>query len=125
MNVKSIRKTTLFSHLLIFVFIFLFVKFAERLPYIYETNNIKNTGSIVLDLLFAIILIIHFILVLINFMVIFQKINSNENLLFTDILWSIYPIFILLLLSGFNMSNFINFIKSPFNMVMNSICLYR
>lgn len=123
-NVKNIRKATIFSHLAIFIFAILFVKFAEKVPYIYETNSIKNTGTVVIDLIFAVLLILHFLLILRNLMIIFQKIIEKEKVHFNDVLWSVYPVLILLILSGFNISNLMNFIKSPFNIVVNSIGLY-
>lgn len=45
--------------------------------------------------------------------------NIVEKVYIIDIIWSLYPIILLIILSGFDKSNFINTIKIPFNILMN------
>lgn len=117
-NTKFIRKATIVSHILIFLFLIFFGKFAESLSYTYDVDNMKNTETVGINVLFAVLLIIHFLLIIINLVDIIQKI-INKNVYLKDFLWSFYPLIILLTISGFNFSNLMNFLKSPFNIIMN------
>lgn len=115
-NVKRIRKLTLLSHLAIVCFIFFFLKFVEGNAYIYEKCSIKNTETIAVNLIFSVLLIIHYTFIIINLLIILQGI-AIKQLNLSDILWSLYPMLLLLVISGFDISNLLNFIKAPFNII--------
>lgn len=115
-NDKKIRKITLLSHLLVVCFLIFFLNFAEGGPYIYDKAGTKNTASMVFDILFAVLLIIHFVLLIVNILFLIQKI-TNKDLNLIDLAWSLYSLILILIISGFDMSNLLHFIKVPFNII--------
>lgn len=116
-NYKKLRIITLISHLLIISFIALFIKFEGRFNYIYDTDLIKNTQSRVIDLIFALLLLAHFLLIVIN-LVVLLKIVLEKQLRAVDLFYSLYPVLILLIITGFDINNLINIIKTPFNIII-------
>ncbi len=121
-NYKKLRIITLISHLLIISFIALFIKLEGRFNYIYDIHLIKNTQSRLIDLIFALLLLAHFILIIIN-LVVLLKIALKKQLRAIDLFYSLYPVLILLIITGFNINNLINIIKTPFNIIINWINL--
>lgn len=117
-NYKKLRIITLISHLLIISFIALFIKFEGRFNYIYDTDLMKNTQSRLIDLIFALLLLAHFILIVIN-LVVLLKIVLQKQLKAVDLFYSLYPVLILLIITGFDINNLINIIKAPFNIIIN------
>lgn len=117
-NYKKLKIITLISHLLIISFIALFIKFEGRFNYIYDIHLIKNTQSRLIDLIFAILLLAHIILIVIN-LVILLKIALKKQLRAIDLFYSLYPVLILLIITGFDINNLINIIKTPFNIIIN------
>lgn len=117
-NYKKLRIITLISHLLIISFIALFIKFEGKFNYIYDIDFIKNTQSRVIDLIFALLLLAHFILIVIN-LVVLLKIALKKQLRAIDLFYSLYPVLILLIITGFDINNLINIIKTPFNIIIN------
>ncbi len=117
-NYKKLRIITLISHLLIISFIALFIKFEGRFNYIYDIDLIKNTQSRLIDLIFAILLLAHFILIIIN-LVVLLKIAFKKQLRAIDLFYYLYPVLILLIITGFDINNLINIIKTPFNIIIN------
>lgn len=115
-NYKKLRIITLISHLLIISFIALFIKFEGKFNYIYDIDLIKNTQSRVIDLIFALLLLVHFILIIIN-LVVLLKIVLKKQLRAIDLFYSLYPVLILLIITGFDINNLINIIKAPFNII--------
>lgn len=113
-NYKKLRIITLISHLLIISFIALFIKLEGKFNYIYDIHLVKNTQSRVIDLIFALLLLAHFILIVIN-LVVLLKIVLEKQLKAIDIFSSLYPVLILLIITGFDINNLINIIKTPFN----------
>ena len=73
-NYKKLRIITLISHLFIISFIAFFLKFEGKFNYIYDTDLIKNTQSRLIDLIFALLLLAHFILIIINLVVLLKKV---------------------------------------------------
>ena len=120
-NYKKLRIITLISHLLIISFIAFFLKFEGKFNYIYDIHLIKNTQSRLIDLIFALLLLAHFILIIIN-LVVLLKIVLKKQLRAIDLFYSLYPVLILLIITGFNINNLINIIKTPFNIIIN--CSY-
>ncbi|WP_294984483.1 hypothetical protein [uncultured Fenollaria sp.] len=116
-NYKKLRIITLISHLLIISFIALFIKFEGRFNYIYDIDLIKNTQSRLIDLIFALLLLAHFILIVIN-LVVLLKIAFKKQLRAIDLFYSLYPVLILLIITGFDGNNLINIIKTPFNIII-------
>lgn len=78
-NYKKLKIITLISHLLIISFIALFIKFEGKFNYIYDIHLIKNTQSRLIDLIFALLLLAHFILIMIN-LVVFLKIVLKKTI---------------------------------------------
>lgn len=117
-NYKKLRIITLISHLLIISFIALFIKFEGRFNYIYDTDLMKNTQSRLIDLIFALLLLAHFILIVIN-LVVLLKIVLQKQLRAIDLFYYLYPVLILLIITGFDGNNLINIIKAPFNIIIN------
>ena len=117
-NYKKLRIITLISHLLIISFIAFFLKFEGKFNYIYDIHLIKNTQSRLIDLIFALLLLAHFILIIIN-LVVLLKIVLKKQLRAIDLFYSLYPVLILLIITGFNINNLINIIKTPFNIIIN------
>lgn len=117
-NYKKLRIITLISHLLIISFIALFIKFEGKFNYIYDIDLIKNTQSRLIDLIFALLLLAHFILIIIN-LVVLLKIVFKKQLRAIDLFYSLYPVLILLIITGFDINNLINIIKAPFNIIIN------
>lgn len=117
-NYKKLRIITLISHLLIISFIALFIKFEGRFNYIYDTDLIKNTQSRLIDLIFALLLLAHFLLIVIN-LVVLLKIVLEKQLRAVDLFYSLYPVLILLIITGFDINNLTNIIKTPFNIIIN------
>lgn len=117
-NYKKLRIITLISHLLIISFIAFFIKFEGKFNYIYDTDLMKNTQSRLIDLIFALLLLGHFILIVINLVVLF-KIALKKQLRAIDLFCSLYPVLILLIITGFDINNLINIIKTPFNIIIN------
>ncbi len=120
-NYKKLRIITLISHLLIISFIALFIKFEGKFNYIYDIHLIKNTQSRLIDLIFALLLLAHFILIVIN-LVVLLKIVLQKQLRAIDLFSSLYPVLILIIITGFDINNLINIIKAPFNIIIN--CSY-
>lgn len=116
-NYKKLRIITLISHLLIISFIALFIKFEGRFNYIYDTDLIKNTQSRLIDLIFSLLLLVHFLLIVIN-LVVLLKIVLEKQLKAVDLFYSLYPVLILLIITGFDINNLINIIKTPFNIII-------
>ncbi|WP_215491890.1 hypothetical protein [Fenollaria sporofastidiosus] len=117
-NYKKIRIITLISHLLIISFIALFIKFEGRFNYIYDIHLLKNTQSRLIDLIFALLLLAHFILIVIN-LVALLKIALKKQLKAVDLFYSLYPVLILFIITGFDINNLINIIITPFNIIIN------
>ena len=117
-NYKKLRIITLISHLFIISFIAFFLKFEGKFNYIYDIHLIKNTQSRLIDLIFALLLLAHFILIIIN-LVVLLKIVLKKQLRAIDLFYSLYPVLILLIITGFNINNLINIIKTPFNIIIN------
>ena len=120
-NYKKLRIITLISHLLIISFIALFIKFEEKFNYIYDIHLVKNTQSRLIDLIFALLLLAHFILIAINLVVLLKKVLQKQ-LRAIDLFYYLYPVLILLIITGFDINNLINIIKTPFNIIIN--CSY-
>lgn len=116
-NYKILRIITLISHLLIISFIALFIKFEGKFNYIYDTDLMKNTQSRLVDLIFALLLLGHFLLIVIN-LVVLLKIALKKQLRPIDLIYSLYPVLILLIITGFDINNLINIIKTPFNIII-------
>ena len=116
-NYKKLRTITLISHLLIISFIALFIKFEGKFNYIYDTDLMKNTQSRLVDLIFALLLLGHFLLIVIN-LVVLLKIALKKQLRPIDLIYSLYPVLILLIITGFDINNLINIIKTPFNIII-------
>lgn len=116
-NYKKLRIITLFSHLLIISFIALFIKFEGKFNYIYDIHLVKNTQSRLIDLIFALLLLAHFILIVIN-LVVLLKIAFKKQLRAIDLFYSLYPVLILFIITGFDINNLINIIKTPFNIII-------
>ena len=116
-NYKKLRIITLISHLLIISFIALFIKFEGKFNYIYDIHLMKNTQSRVIDLIFALLLLAHFILIIIN-LVVLLKIAFTKQLRAIDLFYSLYPVLILFIITGFDINNLINIIKTPFNIII-------
>lgn len=116
-NYKKLRIITLISHLLIISFIALFIKFEGKFNYIYDTDLIKNTQSRLIDLIFALLLLAHFILIIIN-LVVLLKIVFKKQLRAVDLFYSLYPVLILIIIAGFDCNNLINIIKAPVNIII-------
>lgn len=116
-NYKKLRIITLISHLLIISFIALFIKFEGKFNYIYDIHLMKNTQSRLIDLIFAVLLLVHFILIVINLVVLLKKVLQKQ-LRAIDLFYSIYPVLILLIITGFDISNLMNIIKVPFNIII-------
>lgn len=116
-NYKKLRIITLISHLLIISFIALFIKFEGKFNYIYDIHLMKNTQSRVIDLIFALLLLAHFILIIIN-LVVLLKIALKKQLKAVDLFYYLYPVLILLIITGFDINNLINIIKTPFNIII-------
>lgn len=117
-NYKKLRIITLISHLLIISFIALFIKFEEKFNYIYDIHLVKNTQSRLIDLIFALLLLAHFILIAINLVVLLKKVLQKQ-LRAIDLFYYLYPVLILLIITGFDINNLINIIKAPFNIIIN------
>ena len=117
-NYKKLRIITLISHLLIISFIAFFIKFEGKFNYIYDTDLVKNTQSRLIDLIFALLLLGHFILIVIN-LVVLLKIALKKQLRAIDLFYSLYPVLILFIITGFDGNNLINIIKAPFNIIIN------
>ena len=117
-NYKKLKIITLISHLLIISFIALFIKFEGKFNYIYDIHLMKNTQSRVIDLIFALLLLAHFILIVIN-LVALLKIVLKKQLRAIDLFYSLYPVLILLIITGFDINNIISIIKTPFNIIIN------
>ena len=115
-NYKKLRLITLISHLLIIFFIALFIKFEGKFNYIYDTHLMKNAQSRLIDLIFALLLLGHFILIVINLVVLLKKVLQKQ-LRAIDLFYSLYPVLILLIITGFDINNLINIIKVPFNII--------
>ena len=77
----------------------------------------KNTQSRLIDLIFALLLLAHFILIVIN-LVVLLKIVFKKQLRAIDLFYSLYPVLILLIITGFDINNLINIIKTPFNIII-------
>ena len=77
-NYKKLRIITLISHLLMISFILLFIKFEGKFNYIYDIHLAKNTQSRLIDLIFALLLLVNFILIVIN-VVVLLKIAFKNN----------------------------------------------
>ena len=116
-NYKKLRIITLISHLLIISFILFFIKFEGKFNYIYDIHLMKNTQSRLIDLIFALLLLAHFILIIIN-LVVLLKIVLQKQLRAIDLFYSLYPVLILLIITGFDINNLINIIKTPFNIII-------
>lgn len=116
-NYKKLRIITLISHLLIISFIAFFIKFEGKFNYIYDIYLAKNTQSRVIDLIFALLLLAHFILIVIN-LVVFLKIVLQKQLNPIGLLSTLYPVLILLIITGFDINSLINIIKTPFNIII-------
>ena len=116
-NYKKLRIITLISHLLIISFILFFLEFEGKFNYIYDIDLIKNTQSRLIDLIFALLLLAHFILIVIN-LVVLLKIVFKKQLKAVDLFYSLYPVLILLIITGFDGNNLINIIKTPFNIII-------
>ena len=117
-NYKKLRIVTLISHLLIISFIAFFIKFEGKFNYIYDTDLMKNTQSRVIDLIFALLLLAHFILIVID-LVVLLKIAFKKQLRAIDLFSSLYPVLYLLIITGFDGNNLLNIIKTPFNIIIN------
>lgn len=116
-NYKKLRIITLISHLLIISFVALFIKFEGKFNYIYDIHLVKNTQSRFIDLIFALLLLAHFILIVIN-LVVLLKIAFKKQLRAIDLFYSLYPVLILLIITGFDINNLTNIIKTPFNIII-------
>lgn len=116
-NYKKLRIITLISHLLIISFILFFIKFEGKFNYIYDIHLVKNTQSRLIDLIFALLLLVHFILIVINLVVLLKKVLEKQ-LKAVDLFYSLYPVLILLIITGFDSNNLINIIKTPFNIII-------
>lgn len=116
-NYKKLRIITLISHLLIISFIALFIKFEGKFNYIYDIHLMKNTQSRLIDLIFALLLLAHFILIIIN-LVVLLKIAFKKQLRAVDLFYYLYPVLILLIITGFDINNLINIIKTAFNIII-------
>ncbi len=116
-NYKKLRIITLISHLLIISFILFFIKFEGKFNYIYDIDLIKNTQSRLIDLIFALLLLAHFILIVIN-LVVLLKIAFKKQLRAIDLFYSLYPVLILFIITGFDINSLINIIKTPFNIII-------
>ena len=116
-NYKKLRIITLTSHLLIISFILFFLEFEGKFNYIYDIDLIKNTQSRLIDLIFALLLLAHFILIVIN-LVVLLKIAFKKQLRAIDLFYSLYPVLILLIITGFDINNLTNIIKTPFNIII-------
>lgn len=116
-NYKKLRIITLISHLLIISFIALFIKFEGKFNYIYDIHLVKNTQSRLIDLIFVLLLLAHFILIVIN-LVVLLKIAFKKQLRAIDLFYSLYPVLILFIITGFDINNLINIIKTPFNIII-------
>ena len=114
---KKLRIITLISHLLIISFILFFLEFEGKFNYIYDIDLIKNTQSRLIDLIFALLLLAHFILIVIN-LVVLLKIAFKKQLRAIDLFYSLYPVLILLIITGFDINNLTNIIKTPFNIII-------
>lgn len=121
-NLKKLRIITFISHLLILGFIVFFIKFEEKFNYIFDINLMKNSNSKLIDLIFAFLLLAHFILIVINLIVLFKKVLKKQ-LSAIDLLSTLYPILILLIITGFDSNNLLNILKTPFNIIFNYINL--
>ena len=119
-NYKKLRIITLISHLLIISFIAFFIKFEGEFNYIYDTDLVKNTQSRLIDLIFALLLLGHFILIVINLVVLLKKVLQKQ-LRAIDLFYSLYPVLILLIIMGFDGNNLINIIKTPFNIMISTL----
>ena len=117
-NYKKLRIITLISHLLIISFIALFIKFEGKFNYIYDTDLIKNTQSRLIDLIFALLLLAHFILIIINLVVLLKKVLEKQ-LKAVDLFYSLYSVLTILIITGFDGNNLINIIKAPVNIIIN------
>lgn len=117
-NYKKLRIITLISHLLIISFVALFIKFEGKFNYIYDIHLVKNTQSRFIDLIFALLLLAHFILIVIN-LVVLLKIAFKKQLRAIDLFYSLYPVLILLIITGFDINNLTNIIKAAFNIIIN------
>lgn len=62
-------------------------------------------------------LLAHFILIVIN-LVVLLKIVFKKQLKAVDLFYSLYPVLILLIITGFDGNNLINIIKTPFNIII-------
>ena len=116
-NYKKLRIITLISHLLIISFIALFIEFEGKFNYIYDTDLIKNTQSRLIDLIFALLLLAHFILIIINLVVLLKKVLEKQ-LKAVDLFYSLYSVLTILIITGFDINNIINIIKAPFNIII-------
>ena len=116
-NYKKLRIITLISHLLIISFILFFLEFEGKFNYIYDTDLIKNTQSRLIDLIFALLLLAHFILIIINLVVLLKKVLEKQ-LKAVDLFYSLYPVLTILIITGFDGNNLINIIKTPVNIII-------
>lgn len=117
-NYKKLIIITLISHLLIISFIAFFIKFEGKFNYIFDTVLMKNAQSMLIDLIFAVLLLGHFILIVINLVVLLKKVLKKQ-LRAVDLFCSLYPVLILLIIIGFDIINLINIIKTPINIIIN------
>lgn len=88
-----------------------------KFNYIYDIHLVKNTQSRVIDLIFALLLLAHFILIIINLVVLLKKVLQKQ-LRAIDLFYFLYPVLILLIFTGFDINNLINIIKAPFNIII-------
>lgn len=80
----------------------------------------KNTQSRLIDLIFALLLLGHFILIIINLVVLLKKVLKKQ-LRAIDLFYYLYPVLILLIITGFDGNNLINIIKAPFNIMISTL----
>lgn len=116
-NYKKLRIITLISHLLIISFILFFLEFEGKFNYIYDTDLMKNTQSRLIDLIFALLLLGHFILIIINLVVLLKKVLEKQ-LKAVDLFYSLYSVLTILIITGFDGNNLINIIKAPVNIII-------
>lgn len=118
---NKLHKLTLLSFLVIIAFFLLFLFFAENNYTGFDSYTKYNLISNILNYAFAVILLANIILSFLSLLNFFIESLKRKKITIKTIFFGIYPITLICILSSFNLSVFMRYLISPFEIFFNII----
>ncbi len=116
---SRLHKLTFFSFIALAGFFLIFLLFAENNYTGFDSYTEYNIRSIALNIVFAALLIANLVLSFLSLINLIVESFKNKKANVKMISLGVYPIVLICILSGFKITNFLNYLSSPFQIIFN------